>query len=177
MDQLFLPIDLVEDIPQNHVVRAINAAVNRIDDKIFEAADPGGDRHSYHPRLMTKIIIYSYSQPTYPSRQIAKAVRENIRFMWLAPRQRPDFRTINRFRSERMKDVLEKVFAAVLELLADEGYVKLEHYFVDGTKIEANANRYTFVWKKAVAKQQVKLEEKVKALFAEIEEQELLERS
>ncbi|PAK46733.1 transposase, partial [Paenibacillus sp. 7541] len=83
------------------------------------------------------IIIYAYSQRIYSSRQIAKAVRENIPFMWLAARQRPDFRTINRFRSERMKDVLEKVFTAVLELLVEEGYIKLEHYFVDGTKIEA----------------------------------------
>ncbi|MFC4102513.1 transposase [Paenibacillus xanthanilyticus] len=67
-------------------------------------------------------------------------------FMWLAARQRPDFRTINRFRSERMKDVLESIFTAVLQFLVAAKYVKLEHYFVDGTKIEANANRYTFVW-------------------------------
>ncbi|MGG1880291.1 IS1182 family transposase [Paenibacillus cisolokensis] len=177
MDQLFLPMDLEEDIPQNHVVRIINDAVNRIDDKIFEAAYSGGGRPSFHPKLMTKIIIYAYSQRIYSSRQIAKAVRENIPFMWLSARQRPDFRTINRFRSERMKDVLEKVFTAVLELLVEEGYIKLEHYFVDGTKIEANANRYTFVWGKSVVKQQAKLEEKVKSLFTEIEEQELLEEA
>nr|WP_199616837.1 IS1182 family transposase [Paenibacillus alkalitolerans] len=175
MDQLFLPMDLEEDIPQNHVARVINDTVNRIDDGIFEAAYTGGGRPSFHPKLMTKVVIYSYTQRIYSSRQIAKAVRENIPFMWLAARQRPDFRTINRFRSERMKDVLEKVFTAVLELLAEEGYVKLEHYFVDGTKIEANANRYTFVWGKAVVKQQAKLQEKVKALFAEIEQKELLE--
>ena len=76
-----------------------------------------------------------------------------------------------------MKDVLDKIFTAVLEFLVEESYVKLEDYFVDGTKIEANANRYTFVWKKSVDKQQVKLEEKVRALFAEIEEQELLEEA
>ncbi|WP_367649515.1 transposase [Paenibacillus sp. NEAU-GSW1] len=70
-------------------------------------------------------------------------------FMWLAARQRPDFRTINRFRSERMKDVLETVYTSVLQLLIDENYVKLEHDFVDGTKIEANVNRYTFVWGQA----------------------------
>ncbi|WP_240422251.1 transposase, partial [Paenibacillus periandrae] len=87
---------------------------------------------------------YAYTQRVYASRQIAKAVRENIMFMWIAGRQRPDFRTINRFRSERMKDVLEAVFTAVLQFLADENYVQLENYFVDGTKIEANANRYTF---------------------------------
>ena len=71
-----------------------------------------------------------------------------------------------------MKDVLEKVFAAVLELLVAEGYVKLEHYFVDGTKIEANANRYTFVWRKSVARYKARLQAQVKELFDEIEENE-----
>lgn len=69
-----------------------------------------------------------------------RTLREHIPFMWLAGPQRPDFRTLSRFRSQRMKDVLESVFTAVLQFLADEKYVSLEHYFVDGTKIEANAN-------------------------------------
>lgn len=93
-------------------------------------------------------------------------------FMWITGRQRPDFRTINRFRSDRMKTVLETVFAAVLHFLVEENYVQLEHYFVDGTKIEANANRYTFVWGKAVVKYKAKLQEKVRTLFATIEEAE-----
>jgi hypothetical protein len=71
-----------------------------------------------------------------------------------------------------MKDVLERIFTDVLQLLADAKYVKLDHYFVDGTKIEANANRYTFVWGKAVVKQKAKLTEKVKTLFTAIEEAE-----
>ncbi|QKS47090.1 IS1182 family transposase (plasmid) [Paenibacillus cellulosilyticus] len=172
MDQLCLPMDLEEDIPQNHLVRVVNAAVNRLDDNIFSSAYPGGGRDSYHPKMLTKVLIYAYTQRIYTSRQIAKAVRENIMFMWIAGRQRPDFRTINRFRSERMKDVLETVFTGVLQFLIDEKYVKLEHYFVDGTKIEANANRYTFVWGKAVVKQKAKLQEKVKTLFATIEASE-----
>ncbi|MFF2483123.1 transposase, partial [Paenibacillus sp. NPDC058071] len=133
MDQLYLPMDLEEDIPANHLVRVINAAVNRLDDAIFDVAYPGGGRDSYHPKMLTKIIIYAYSQRIYSSRQIAKAVRENIMFMWLAGRQRPDFRALNRFRSERVKDVLETVFTGVLQFLAEEKYVKLDHYFVDGT--------------------------------------------
>ncbi|QSF43322.1 IS1182 family transposase [Paenibacillus tianjinensis] len=169
MDQLCLPMDLEEDIPENHLVRVVNAAVNRLDDTIFDAAYPGGGRDSYHPKMLTKVIIYAYTQRIYSSRQIAKAVRENIPFMWLAGRQRPDFRTLNRFRSQRMKDVLEMVFTAVLQFLADEKYISFEHYFVDGTKIEANANRYTFVWGKAVSKHKAKLQEKVHALFADIE--------
>lgn len=165
-------MDLEEDIPANHLVRVVNTAVNRLDDAIFDAAYPGGGRDSYHPKMLTKIIIYAYTQRIYSSRQIAKAVRENIMFMWIAGRQRPDFRTINRFRSERMKSVLETVFTAVLQFLAEENYVQLEHYFVDGTKIEANANRYTFVWGKAVVKQKAKLQENVQTLFATIEEAE-----
>jgi transposase len=106
--------------------------------------------------MLTKVIIYAYMQRIYSSRQIAKAVRENVMFMWIAGRQRPDFRTLNRFRSERKKTVLENVVATVLQFLVEENYVKLEHYFVDGTKIEANANRYTFVWGKAVMKQKMK---------------------
>lgn len=169
MDQLYLPMDLEEDIPQNHLVRVVNAAVNRLSDSIFADAYPGGGRDSYHPKMLTKVIIYAYMQRIYSSRQIAKAVRENVMFMWIAGRQRPDFRTLNRFRSERMKDVLETVFTSVLQFLVEEKYVKLEHYFVDGTKIEANANRYTFVWGKAVVKQMAKLQEKVRTLFTTIE--------
>nr|WP_229696111.1 transposase [Paenibacillus albidus] len=149
MNQLCLPLDLEEDIPESHLVRVVNSAVNRLDDAIFDAAYPGGGRDSYHPRMLTKVIIYAYTPRIYSSRQIAKAVRENIPFMWLTGRQCPDFRTINRFRAQRMKDVLETILTAVLQFLADENYISLEHYFVDGTKIEANANRYTFVWGKA----------------------------
>nr|WP_316503063.1 MULTISPECIES: transposase [Paenibacillus] len=107
MDQLCLPMDLEEDIPANHLVRIVNAMVNRLDDATFDAAYPGGGRNSYHPKMLTKVILYAYTQRIYSSRQIAKAVRENIMFMWIAGRQRPDFRTINRFRSERMREVLE----------------------------------------------------------------------
>lgn len=169
MDQLCLPMDLEEDIPANHLVRVVNATVNRLDDAIFDAAYPGGGRDSYHPKMLTKVLIYAYTQRIYSSRLIAQFIEENIPCMWLAGRQRPNFRTLNRFRSERMKEVLETIFTAILQFLADEHYISLEHYFVDGTKIEANANRYTFVWGKAVRKQKAKLQEKVHALFLDIE--------
>ncbi|WP_253944886.1 transposase [Paenibacillus sp. NEAU-GSW1] len=124
MDQLCLPMDLEEDIPPNHLVRVVNAAVNRLDNNILADAYPGGGRDSYHPKMLTKVIVYAYTQRIYSSRQIAKAVRENLMFMRIAGRQRPDFRTINRFRSERMKTVLEHVFTAVLQFLIEESYVK-----------------------------------------------------
>ncbi|MEI2400538.1 transposase [Paenibacillus phytohabitans] len=91
--------------------------------------------------MLTKVIIFTYTQRIVSSRQIAKAVRENIPFMWLAGRQRPDFRTLNRFRSQRMRNVLETVFTAVLQFLADKKYVSLGHYFVDGKWQSTKKNR------------------------------------
>ncbi|MED2979435.1 hypothetical protein P4284_22470 [Bacillus swezeyi] len=76
-----------------------------------------------------------------------------------------------------MKGVLETIFTMVLQFLVEEKYVQLGHYFLDGTKIEANANRYTFVWGKAVVQYKAKLQEKVHTLFEAIEEAERQENA
>ena len=144
-DQLVLPMDLQELIPSRHVVRVVNSAIDGIPEATFEAPYVGGGRPPYHPKMLTKVIVYAYTQRLYSSRQIAKALREQVPFMWLAARQTPDFRTINRLRGERLKTLIDRIFSEVLQQLIAAGYAKLENYFVDGTKIEANANRYTFV--------------------------------
>lgn len=77
------------------------------------------DARQYHPKMMLKVMIYSFSQKTYSSRQIAKSLRENINFMWIAGGNKPDFRTINRFRLD-MKDVIEDVFYEVVKLLIEK---------------------------------------------------------
>lgn len=91
---------------------------------------------------------------------IARQCRENINAMWLAGFQKPDFRTINKFRTEKLKGSIEEIFISTVKLLNKKGYVSLEKYFVDGTKIESAANKYTFVWKRAVEKNEKKLDEK-----------------
>ena len=156
-------------IPANHLVRVVNRAVERIDLEALLRKYKGGGTSSYHPRMMLKVLVYAYTQRTYSSRQIAKGLRENVNFMWLSGGNRPDFRTINAFRGEKMKGVIEEVFTGVLELLVEEGYVKLENYFVDGSKVEANANRHKAVWAKSRAKYQQRLREKVKELLKEID--------
>lgn len=166
---MLLPPSLDELVPQNHLVRVVNDAVERMNiDPLLERYK-GGGTSSYHPKMMLKVLIYAYSQRIYSSRQIAKALRENIYFMWLSGQNQPDFRTINRFRSSTMKGLIDQIFAAVLELLLDAGYVKLENYFLDGTKVEANANRYTFVWAKSTAYYKGKLQDKIKLLLEQIE--------
>ena len=160
-DQLQLPLSYGDIIPKNHLVRVVNTIVDELDLSTLYDRYPGGGCPAYHPQMMLKVMIFAYSQKTYSSRQIAKALRENINFIWLSGGNTPDFRTINRFRSD-MKDVIEDVFYEVVHLLVEQGYIRLENYFLDGTKIEANANKYTFVWNKAVKGQDRKLDIKVR---------------
>jgi transposase len=175
--QLQLPTDLSELIPEKHVVRVVDAAIERVDLRRLVSRYKGGGTSSYHPKMMLKVLVYAYTQRVYSSRQIAKALRENVYFMWLSGNSRPDFRTVNRFRGEVMKGILGDVFGSVLELLVEGGYVQLEQYYVDGTKLEANANRYGWVclpWRpgqgaKSTRRYKGRLQEKVKALLEEIE--------
>ena len=164
-----IPPSWEELIPANHLVRVVNRAVEQINLEPLLRKYKGGGTSSYHPQMMLKVLVYAYTQRVYSSRQIAKGLRENVNFMWLSGGNRPDFRTINAFRGEKMSGVIEEVFSSVLELLVEEGYVKLENYFVDGSKVEANANRHKVVWEKSRAKYQKRLREKVKELLKEID--------
>jgi transposase len=163
--QLSLPIDLECLIPSNHMVRVVNSALDQMNLGPLFAKYSGGGRASYHPVMMTKLIIYAYTDKIFSSRRMEKAARENIMYMWLCGSNTPDFKTINTFRGERMKDILVDVFSEIIELLHKQGYIKLENYFLDGTKIEANANKYSWVWGKSTKRYKEKLREKCKELF------------
>lgn len=162
-------LDFDSMIPQNHVVREINNIIEQMNiDMLLEKYTPGGTS-TYNPKMMLKVIIFAYSQKVFSSRKIATALTRDIYFMWLAGMNKPDFRTINFFRSERMKDIIEKVLGQMVVMLAEQGYINLEDYFVDGTKIEANANKYTFVWRGSAEKYKKTLEIKVKELMNKID--------
>jgi len=171
MGQLvLLPINLDELIPENHLVRVVNQFVERMNLAPLEAKYKGGGTSSYHPKMMLKVYLYAYTQKIYSSRRIAKALRESLPLMWLSGNSQPDFRTINHFRGHILKGLIGEIFLVLLLFLIEEGYIKLEDYFVDGTKIEANANRYSFVWAKNTKRYQQQLSEKVAALLQEIEQ-------
>ena len=171
MNQIALmPPSYDEKIPADHLVRVVNAAVEKIDLSSLLAQYPGGGRSSYHPQMMLKVLVYAYAEKIYSSRRIAKALRENIYFMWISGESTPDFRTINDFRGSRMKGVIGDVFSAVLEHLVAEGHVKLEHYFLDGTKIEADANKHKVVWAKKRDNYHKRVQEQIKELLKHIEQ-------
>ena len=168
MNQLQLPLSFEDFIPENHLVRVVNTVVDSLELKPLYDRYKEGGCPAYHPGMMLKVMIYSFTQKTYSSRQIAKALRENINFMWIAGGNKPDFRTINRFRLD-VKDIIEDVFYDIVRLLIEKKYIKLQNYFLDGTKIEANANKYTFVWNKSVKNYDNRLDEKIKTHLREID--------
>ena len=123
-EQGMLPFTYDHLIPANHIVRTVNELIEGMDTSKIDETYSYLGAHSYDPKMMTKIIVYAYTQKIYSSRQIAKAVRENINFIWLAGGNQPDFRTINRFRTEKMQEHIEKVFYEVIKILIDKKYVK-----------------------------------------------------
>ncbi|AHF08862.1 MULTISPECIES: transposase [Dehalobacter] len=170
-NQLSLPIDLESLIPPNHMVRVINTAIKKMNLEPLYAQYPGKGRSSFHPIMMTKLVVYAYFDKTYSSRRIEKAARENIMYMWICGGNVPDYKTINTFRGEGMKDVILDVFSEVVELLIEEGYIKLENYFMDGTKIEANANKYSWVWGKSSKRYKENLRQKCQELIQYAEQE------
>ncbi len=165
-----LPPSLEELIPEKHLVRVVNRVVEELDIKPLLAKYKGGGTSSYHPKMMLKVIVYAYTQKIYSSRKIEKALWENIGFMWISGGNQPDFHTLNNFRGETMKAVVRKVFASMMELLVEEGYVKMENYFVDGTKVGANSNPHKVVWAKKTQKYKEKLQQQIEELLNEIEQ-------
>lgn len=147
---MLLPPSLEELIEENHPVRVVNAVIDQINvEPLLKQYKPGGTS-VYHPRMLLKVLVYGYLTNIYSSRKLEAALKENIHMMWLAAMNRPDHNTIARFRSERLKDALRQVFGQVVELLIEEGLVSIKNIYTDGTKIEANANKYTFVWGRAI---------------------------
>jgi len=163
---MLLPPSLDEMIPSNHPVRVVNRVVDQIDIRPLIRTYKGGGRSSYHPRMLLKVLIYAYLRNIYSSRQMEDSLRENIYFMWLSGMNQPDHNTINRFRGKRLEGQLKDIFSSVVLLLAEEGHMSIREVFVDGTKIEANANRYTFVWGKSIVTQKQKIKAQLESLWA-----------
>ena len=169
---LMFPESFDAHIPENHVVRLISKVVDKLDIEDLIRSYKGGGTSSYHPRMLLKVLFYAYFNNIYSSRKIEKALRENIYFMWLSGKQYPDHRTINNFRSKRLKGHINKLFKEIVVMLNQLGVVDLkEVIYTDGTKIEANSNRYRFVWRKRVENDRKKLLTKVKVVIKEIESQ------
>ena len=167
---LLFPPSLEEKIPATHSVRVVNTVIDNLNvDSILESYRGGGNS-CFHPRQMLKILVYAYLNNIYSSRRIEQCLQENIYYMWLGGGITPDHRTINYFRGKRLKGCFDTLFTQIVELLHKEGFVSLQVQYIDGTKIESVANKYSFVWRGSVEKYDTRLREKTDAILRDIEQ-------
>ena len=156
--QLKLPMETEIYIAADDPVRLVSAVVERMEIEKIERSYSWNGRNEYPPRILLKVLIYAYMRMLYSSREIERACRENICFMYLLGNYpAPDHNTIARFRGERLAGSEKELLEQFVGMLAEWGFVSLATVFIDGTKIEANANRYSFVWKKSTEKKLTKL--------------------
>ena len=160
-----LPPSIEEMIEKNHPVRVVNEVIEKINIEPLIKLYPGGGTSSFNPKMLLKVLVYAYLKNIYSSRKIEEMLKENIHMMWISGMNKPDHHTINRFRSERLKNVLEKIFSQIVDLLVEAGQLNIKEIYIDGTKIEANANRYTFVWGKAIKKSKERIKQQLKELW------------
>ena len=163
------PQRLDDYIGENDPVRLVNQVVDELDLTLLIQSYKGGGTSSFCPRMMIKVLFYAYMRNIYSCRKIEAALSENVHFLWLSGKQFPDFRTINDFRSKRLRDQINTIFSKVVVMLVELGYVSLDVQYIDGTKIEAASNRYTFVWRKSVERNKLKLESKIRNIIKQIE--------
>ena len=169
--QLKLPLDIEISIPSDDPVRLLSAFVEGMDLSDLYATYDRIRKNQATPRQMLKISIYAAMNRIYSSRDIESSCKRDINFMYLldgAPA--PDHSTIARFISMHLSQCSKKIMSEVGTILLDLGEISGENIFIDGTKIESTANKYSFVWKKAVSKNLQKLTEKLCTFCAECEE-------
>ena len=171
-----MPLNLENLIPEDDSVRLLSHVLEGLDyTKLYKAYSSVGRKPAVEPKIMFKILSYAYSQNIYSSRKIEKAWKRDINFRWLLQGYKsPDHVTISRFRKDYLSnEIIEDLFYQQVNYLATQNEILFENVFIDGTKIEANANRYSFVWKKAVLKNEEKMFEKILALIETINLKEL----
>ena len=169
-NQLVLfPQRIDEDIAENDPVRIVNTIVDSLNLEAFKKLYKEKGRSPYHPRMMLKVILYAYMNNVYSCRRIEKLLLRDIHYIWLAGYEKPDFITINRFRN-RVKGEINNIFTQVVLTLCSKGFITLDVEYIDGTKIESKANKYTFVWRKSVEKNRAKLMKKISVLLDQMED-------
>ena len=168
-DQMFLlPPSLQDWLPENHLCYFVSDVVDQLDLSAIESYYETDDRGQppYHPRMMTKVLVYAYCVGIFSSRKIQKRLIEDVAFRVLAAGNQPDFRTISDFRKIHLKS-LEGLFQQVLRLALQAGAIKLGRVALDGTKVKANASKHKAMSYARMKEDERSLREEVRKLLAQ----------
>ncbi len=166
---LLLPPALSDLVPEDHLARVVNDVVNEIDIGVIVRTYSSLGQDAYDPRMMLKVLFYGYATGIRSARKLAKRLREDVIFMWLAGMQAPDFRTLALFRQSRLSGIKE-IFTGIVNVCIEMGLTQIGRICIDGTKIEANASGHKMVYAKTLRRRAVAITEKVEHLLKEAEE-------
>lgn len=161
--QLVFALNSQKILPENAPVRLASAQLEELDyRKLYEAYSSRGRKSAADPRVMFQIMAYGYQCGIYSSRKLEEACRYRVDFIWLRGDEPvPDHSTFARFRTGRCREAVEDLFYQYVRLLEKLGETDHQTVFVDGTKLESRAGRYTFCWRKNVEKQLAKVKQQV----------------
>ena len=170
-EQLFLlPPAIQEWIPENHLARYVSDVIDELDLSAIEKTyDVDRGFPPFHPRMMTKVLVYAYCTGVYSSRRIAAKLTDSVAFRFLAAGNDPDFRTISEFRNRHGK-AFAGLFEQILALCRQAGLVKLGRVAVDGTRIKANASKHKAMSYGRMKQKETQLRQRVKDLMRQAEE-------
>ena len=173
--QLVLPLDYSQLISETEPVRLLDAVLEELDyTALLRLYSPQGRKSTVPPEILFKIIVFAMLEGIYSLRAIQHQCRVNIQYMWLLQGYKaPSHMTIGRFYERLTVSVLEDLFAQFIHVLSEIDAVTMDEVYIDGTKLEANANRYSFVWRKNIERGLKKLREQYPA-FREKVSQTLL---
>lgn len=150
MNQTTLPLEMNCYLPENHIVYSIHQVVEDLDNSQYRLIENDFGRPAYHPKVLLKALLFAYSEGVFSGRKIEKMMQENLAMQWLTGQTMVSYRTLNRFRVSKVtKDILQDLYCTFSLRLKEEQLIEGKALFIDGTKFEADANKYTFVWKKA----------------------------
>jgi len=167
--QFLLPKNIDDFVAPGHIARLISAIIDNMDVQHIIDTYKGGGTSSYNPKMLLKSWILGFSNRIYSCRLVAKALRENLPFIWISGNQTPDFRTLNNFRL-RLKDEIKNIFKEIVLYALNMGIIEGKDVFIDHTKNEANANRHKIVWSKQIEKQTKNIDAELDELFRYIDE-------
>ena len=150
--QMILPLDLSKKIEEDDPVRSFLEVMEGVNWNKYLKAQTNKGREEYNPFKMIKIVLFAFMNQIYTLRGIEKACKTDIRFMYLMGEEKPSHMAIQRFINKYLKDSIENIFRDIFESICLLDDINKDVVYVDGTKIEANANKFTFIWKKTAIK-------------------------
>src|SRR6202171_1389383 len=167
---LLLPPSLRDWLPENHLAHFVSDVVDQLDlsaiESVYEKEERG--QPPYHPRMMTKILLYGYCVGVFSSRQVQKKVVEDVGFRMLAAENEPDFRTISDFRKQHLA-ALQGLFDQVLQIALQAGTMKLGRVVLDGSKVKANASKHKAMSYGRMQEDEKRLQAEAKRLLEQAE--------